>query len=116
MTRTAARGFTLIEVAVAIVLLGIVAVSLVGSSRITAASVRRASLELDAAQLIHDEFERLRTEPIASLVDGAATHDVGISSWLVTDSGSYLRVELVVRTNPIGGSTLTDTLYVYRPK
>lgn len=116
MTAHRRAGFTMIEILVAMVILLIVAISLVGSSRVTAASVRRATAELQAAQLIHDEVERLRTLPLDSLVDGFSSRPGGGATWMVTDSGSYLRVELAVATWPVGGITVHDTLYVYRPR
>lgn len=107
-------GFTLVELIVAVVLLLVVAGSLVGTARIVTASLQRATLELRAAQLTQDEVHRLRTLPVTSLADGTATHPGGTSAWMVTDSGAYLRVELEVRTAPLAGASLVDTLYLYR--
>ena len=107
-------GFTLVELMVTMVLLLIVAVSLLGTTRIVTRSLQRATLELRAAQLIEDEVHRLRTLPVASLTDGTTTHPGGSSAWVVTDSGSYLRVELEVTTTPLAGTSLVDTLYLYR--
>lgn len=107
-------GFTLVELVVAVSLLFVVALSLVGTTRIVTASLQRATLELRAAQLIQGEVNRLRTLPVASLADGTAVHPGGTSAWVVTDSGAYLRVELEVTTTPLAGTSLVDTLYVYR--
>lgn len=107
-------GFTLVELIVAVVLLLVVAVSLLGMSRVTTLSLQRATLELRAAQLVQDEVHRLRTLPLASLADGTATRPGGRSTWVVTDSGAYLRVELEVATTPLAGRSLVDTLYLYR--
>lgn len=109
-------GFTLIEVLVAIVILAVGALALVGSSRVATTSLRRATLELRAAQLIQEEVDRLRTVPLAGLASGMAMLPDGESRWLVTDSGSYLRVEVEVRTRPEAGAELWDTVYVYRPR
>lgn len=110
----ARSGFTLVELIVAVVLLFVVALSLVGTTRIVTKSLQRATLELRAAQLIQDEVHRLRTLPVASLADGTATHPGGTSAWIVTDSSSYLRVELEVTTTPLAGTALADTVYLYR--
>jgi len=114
MTGDRRGGFTLIEILVAIVILLIGALSLMGSSRIAAESLRRSGTELRAAQLIHDEVERLRTLPLDSLVDGVSVRPGGTSSWVVTDSVSYLRVELALTTSAVGGVTQSDTVFVYR--
>lgn len=114
MISTSRSGFTLIELLVAMVLLVVLTVSLVGSSRVAAMSARRASMELKAAQLMTQELERLKTTPYAALVSGNASTSLGTSDWTVTDSASFRRVELVVSTHPIAGIVVTDTLYLYR--
>lgn len=114
--RRPANGFTLIEVIVAIMVLTIGVLALVGSSRVAAASLQRATLELRVAELIQEDVERLRTLPFDSLVDGQATRLAGDSRWLVTDSGSYLRIELSVTTRPEAGLSLADTVFLYRAR
>lgn len=116
MNRRRTAGFTLIEVLVAIVILVIGALSLVGTGRVSSASVRRATLELRVAELIQEEVERLRTVPLASLVSGSTTHAAGTAQWVVTDSLTYLRVELAVQARPEAGATLADTVFIYRPR
>jgi len=114
--RRDARGFTLVEVIVAIVILTVGVLALVGSSRVAAASVRRATLELRAAELIQEDVERLRTLPLDSLRDGQATRRAGDTRWVVTDSVSYLRIELAITTRPEAGMALSDTVFLYRPR
>jgi len=116
MTGRRTAGFTLIEVMVALVILVVGALALVGSGRVASASVRRATLELRVAQLIQEEVERLRTLPLGSLTDGSATYAAGSAQWVVTDSTSYLRVELAVQARPEAGAMLSDTVFVYRPR
>jgi len=114
--RRSQTGFTLVEVLVAIVILSMGALALVGTSRVASASVRQAVLELRAAQLIQEQAERLRTLPLASIGPGSVTRPAGDALWTVADSGSYVRVQLVVRTRPEAGRSLVDTVYVYRPR
>lgn len=109
-------GFTLVEVIVAIVILSLGAMAWVGTSRVAAASMRAAALELRAAQLLQEQVERLRTVPVDSVRSGSATRAAGEALWTVADSGSYLRVELVVRARPEGGRTFADTVWVYRAR
>jgi prepilin-type N-terminal cleavage/methylation domain-containing protein len=116
MTRRPSAGFTLIEVLVAIVVLVVGALALVGSGRVASASVRRATLELRTATLIQEEVERLRTLPLAALTDGSATYPEGSTQWVVTDSVTYLRVELAVQARPEAGATVADTVFIYRPR
>jgi len=110
------RGFTLVEVLVAIVILSIGALAWVGTSRVASASMRAATLELRAAQLIQEEVERLRTAPLDSLRAGSAARPAGDALWTVADSGAYLRIELVVSTRPERGRILSDTVWVYRAR
>ncbi len=109
-------GFTLVEVLVAIVILSMGILALLGSTRVSIASARSATLELRVAHLIQEEVERLRALPVDSLRDGSATRPDGSARWIVTDSTSYVRVELVVDALPASGATLGDTLYLYRPR
>jgi len=114
--RARADGFTLVEVLVAIVILSVGAMAWVGTGRVASASMRAATLELRAAQLIQEEVERLRTMPFDSVRDGSAARPAGDAVWTVTDSVSYLRVELVVRTRAERGRILSDTVWVYRAR
>lgn len=116
MRHARSGGFTLIEVLVAIVILSVGAMAWVGTSRVASASMRAATLELRAAQLIQEEVERLRTTPLDSLRAGSAARPAGDVLWTVADSGAYLRVELVVRARPERERTLSDTVYVYRAR
>ena len=109
-------GFTLVEVLVAIVILSLGAMAWVGTGRVAAASMRAAALELRAAQLIQEEVERLRTLPLDSVRSGSVSRPAGDALWTVADSGSYLRVELVVSSRPEAGRSLTDTVWVYRAR
>lgn len=115
-TPRGAAGFTLIEIVVAAVVLSVGVLALVGANRVAALSAARAAVELRAAQLIQDHTERLRTLPIDSVKSGATSSAAGSASWLVTDSTTYLSVRLAVTARPEGGSTLSDTVYLYRPK
>ena len=115
-SRGGGGGFTLVEILVAIVILSLGAMAWVGTSRVAAISMRAAALELRAAQLIQEQVERLRTMPVDSVRDGSAARPAGDALWTVADSGSYLRVELVVTARPEGGRTLADTVHVYRAR
>jgi prepilin-type N-terminal cleavage/methylation domain-containing protein len=109
-------GFTLIEIVIAAVILVVGILALVGSNRVAAMSARRASLELRTAQLVQEQTERLRTLPIDSLRNGSGTYPAGTASWIVTDSVSYVRVQLAVLSRPEAGSTMGDTVFIYRPR
>jgi Tfp pilus assembly protein PilV len=109
-------GFTLAEIVVAAFVLVVGLLALVGSSRVATASARRATLELRNAELIQQHVERLRTLPITALASGSATSAAGDASWVVRDSVSYLRVDLVVRSRPEAGAALVDTLTLYRAR
>ena len=114
--RQSSSGFTLVEVLVSVFVLTVGILALVSTSRVAAVSLRRATLELRAAELIQEDVERLRTLPFDSLRDGQATRGAGDTRWTVTDSVSYLRVELEVTTRPEAGVALTDTVFVYRSR
>ena len=116
MTTPRTAGFTLIEIIIAAVILLVGVLALLGSNRVASVSARRASLELRTAELIQEQMERLRTVPIDSLQSDSATSAAGVARWVVTDSGSYVRVELAVRSRPEAGAALADTVFIYRPR
>lgn len=110
------KGFTLIEVLVAIVILSVGAMAWVGTSRVASASTREAALEIRVAQLIQEQAERLRAVPVDSVRDGSASFPAGDALWTVADSVSYVRVQLVVQARLEAGHTLADTVFVYRAR
>ena len=116
MTHARRGGFTLIEIVVAALVLVMGVLALLGSNRVATMSAQRASLELRAAQLIQEQTERLRTLPIDSLRTGAGSYPSGNASWIVTDSGAYLRVEIAVLSRPEAGVRVGDTVFLYRPR
>jgi Tfp pilus assembly protein PilV len=116
MTTRRTAGFTLIEVVVAAVILMVGVLALVGTSRVATQSVRRATLELRTAQLVQEQMERLRTLPIGSLANGSGSYAAGNASWIVADSGAYVRVQLAVQSRPEGGVAIGDTVFIYRPR
>lgn len=117
--RNNSAGFTLVEVLVAIVMLGVGVVALAGSSAAVTRMVGRGKMETRAAQAALRKVEELRllaysTTPRCSsggFVSGGpeAGTDGTTTSWTVTLNGSVAEVRVGV-THRIVRGTHTDSL------
>ena len=115
--RTAERGFTLVEVLVAVVVLGIGITALVSSSAMVTRMIGRGQMETRAAQVASERLERLRriaysTSPkcsSGSFANGGPVASQGVTeSW--TLSGTSPRVVTVTVSYKTVRGTHTDVL------
>ena len=82
--RTARRGFTLIELMVTVLLLGVGLAGLVATSGAVSRMMGGSSREGTAATIAATRFETLRGAACASIVAGTATTRGVSESWRVT--------------------------------
>ncbi len=111
------EGFTVIEVLIAVVVLGIGVVALVGSSAATTRMIGRGRTATVAVQAATQRMELLRTTAyrttpdctaLANDVDSTSTRGV-TTAWTVTASGN-MRTLRVVSSHRVPGRTRADTL------
>jgi len=106
--RTDQRGFTMIEVMIAIVLLAVATTGLIGLFRIqtTASSFSRHATE--AASLAQDKLESLRTQSVTSTGSETAISSLGKAggpfdrSWTVTPNTTYTDYAVTVSWDESG--------------
>ena len=108
------RGFTLIEILIALVLMTVVAVTLVGVTQFAGGFMDRSRAELAATEFIQLEMERFRALPWDSLVSGEHLRNRGRAQWAVSDSGSFRQLILVTEYRSHRGLRVVDTLVGYR--
>lgn len=108
------RGFTLIEVLIALVLMTVVAVALVGVTQFAGGFMDRSRAELAATEFIQMEMERFRALPWDSVVSGEHLRGRGRALWTVTDSASFRQLILVTEYRSHRGLGVVDTLVGYR--
>jgi prepilin-type N-terminal cleavage/methylation domain-containing protein len=98
-------GLTLIEVLVAIVVLGVGIVALVGGSSLVTRMIGRGKVETRAAQIASRRMEALRLAASSSSPrctasafssGGPAMHDGVTESWLVPTAGNLRQVRITV--------------------
>lgn len=109
-----ARGFTVVELIVAVVLLSVVVLALSASALYTARALRQSSEHLRASELLQGELERLLSLPYDSLVSGSRTLPQGTAAWTVVDSVTYRRILLVTHYAPTAAFSVWDTVAAYR--
>jgi prepilin-type N-terminal cleavage/methylation domain-containing protein len=106
-------GFTLVEVVVAIVILGIGVIALVGSSAMVTRMIGRGKVETRAAQAASLRFEALRLAAYSSTPNctagafaagGPVTTNGITESWTVAPLGAVRSVQVNVTYRTVRGS------------
>ena len=100
------RGFTLLELLVAITIL---AVGLLGIAGLQGTTIRKnvsAMKNTEATALIEDKIEEYRNRPYASIPEEEVV-DTNLGS-----TGQFTRKSIVVNNTPIPGTTKTITVSV----
>lgn len=117
MTRRAPggrRGFTLIEVIIALTLLAAVGIGFSSASQQATRTLRRARLELNATRFLETEVERLKIVAYESLSDGSRTEGRGVARWSVADSTDFREVLLETRYGSPASGMIVDTVTIFR--
>ncbi len=112
-------GFTIVEVLVAVMVLGVGVVALAGSSAMVTRMIGRGKLDTRAAQLATQQAEALRlvaystTPRCTALANGGPqTTDHVTFSWTVAVTGTGRTVSVSASYATVGG-THTETLTTY---
>lgn len=113
---SAAEGFTLVEILVALVFLTLVAVSYGATTQWSSRVMSRSRAELDAQQFLEVETERLRLLAWDSLVDGTRSRGRGIATWSVVDSTSFRQVLLETRYGSPASGLVVDSVMIFRTR
>ncbi len=114
--RRARLGFTVLEVLVAMLVLGIGIVALIGSSALVSRMIGQGRRTTHAVQVAERRLELLRQQAVttvplcAGLAGGSASQPGGITEqWQVVPSGATTLLRVVV-TYPSGRGWSVDTL------
>ncbi|GAC1647886.1 MAG: hypothetical protein NVS4B6_22580 [Mycobacterium sp.] len=107
--RTAAgspRGFTLVELLIAVIILSIGVLGLAGTSGMVVRTIGVTRLQTQAAQVAQSRVETMRSTrgSCASFANGSATTNGMSESWTVAVSGSAVDVNESVTFNTAYGS------------
>lgn len=108
------RGFTVVELIVAVVLLSVVVLGLSAAALYTSRALRGSSEQLRASEFFQTELERLLSLPYDSVVSGSRTLPEGTASWTVVDSVTFRQIVLVTHYAPTPAFSLWDTVAAYR--
>ncbi len=108
------RGISIVELMVAVTLLAVVVLSLAAASLYAGRTITRSRLQLEAAEFVQAELERLLALPYYSLTDGDRTAPKGVSTWSIVDSVTYRRILLVTEYAPTPVISVWDTVVAYR--
>ncbi len=118
--KRSARGFTLIEVLIAVIVLGVGVVALASSSAMVTRMIGRGKMATRASQVASQRLEVLRllaysTTPKCTsgqFANGtSASNWQGVTEkWIITASGSSRTIVDSVKYNTASGGTHTDVL------
>ncbi|KPK80137.1 MAG: hypothetical protein AMS25_10080 [Gemmatimonas sp. SM23_52] len=112
--RSDERGISIVELLVAVALLAVVVVSLAAAGLYANRTLTRSRVQLESAQFLQSELERLHAVPYDSLQSGSRTAAKGTSTWTVSDSSVYSRILLITHYAPTEGVSVWDTVVAYR--
>jgi type IV pilus assembly protein PilV len=82
--RLARRGFTLVELIIAIIILVVGVLGLASTAAVVMRQITASSMQTRAAMTAQSRLERLRSMPCANMVNGAATVGGVTETWRVT--------------------------------
>ncbi|NIN71642.1 MAG: hypothetical protein GTO46_06875 [Gemmatimonadetes bacterium] len=108
------RGISVVELMIGVVLLAIVVLSLAASGMYSSRTLARSRVQLEAAEFVQSEVERLLAVPYDSLRDGSRETEVGSSKWEIDDRYTHCRILLVTHYAPAEAVSVWDTLVAYR--
>jgi Tfp pilus assembly protein PilV len=108
------RGISIVELMVAVVLLAVVVVSLAASGMYSQRTLARSRVQLEAAEFLQSEVERLLAVPYDSLRNGSRETEVAASSWTIDERYSHRRILLVTHYAPTEAISVWDTIVAYR--
>jgi len=109
------RGFTLIEVLIAVVILSVGVLGMVGSAGLASRMIGQGKRNTQAALVAMQRMETLRGQALATnprctgLASGTATTTGVTETWTVTGAGRSRRIRLIVRYQTNRGLA-TDTV------
>jgi prepilin-type N-terminal cleavage/methylation domain-containing protein len=123
MVRNSERGFTLVEIIIAIVVLTVGLLGLVSTAALVTRMIARGQRSAVASTFASQRMEQLRPAACidAQRVNGTDTlrrgsNWVAINTWTWTDQGNkYYRARIVTRYKTVKNQTRTDTLEVGIP-
>lgn len=107
-------GFTLIEIVITILFLSVIALSFASSMQFSARLLGRSQIELQAAQFLESEAERLRSLSLDSLVTGSRSEGWGQASWQVVDSTTFVQIILTTQYGTDATGTVADSVTIVR--
>lgn len=90
------KGFTLVELIVAIIILVIGVLGLASAAAVVMRQITGSSFQNRAAAVAQSRFERLRAMPCANATDGTATADGITERWTVQMLNRSLQMQDVV--------------------
>jgi prepilin-type N-terminal cleavage/methylation domain-containing protein len=112
--RATRRGFTLVELIAAIIILVVGVLGLASTAAVVMRQINGAGMQTRAAVLAQSRFERLRSVNCATAVGGTATSGGITETWRTTMQNRSMQMVVVV-TWPERGVTRSVTFTSQRP-
>lgn len=108
------RGISIVELMVGVVLLAVVVISLAASGMYSSRTLARSRVQLEAAEFVQSEVERLLAVPYDSLRNGSRVTEVGTAEWEIEDKYTHRQILLITHYAPTEAVSVWDTVVAYR--
>jgi prepilin-type N-terminal cleavage/methylation domain-containing protein len=110
------RGFTIIEILIAVVILSIGVMGMVGAAGLASRMIGQGKRNTQAAIVAQQRMEIIREQALSTnprctaLANGTATTTGVTENWRITGAGRSRRVRIIV-TYPTNRGTAVDTVH-----
>lgn len=108
-----ARGFSLAELVVSVVILSIGVLGFASAVGVASTEMRLGARDTDVAVLLRDQLERLKADGYQDVAPGVRSEGEYELGWMIEEEEDLKRIVMVVSFPAVNGQTRSDTVVAY---